>query len=631
MITFGDGMGGEIEEIKKKKMNELMRDRKLNLEIDVNDSEFQEKVIEQSKKVPVVVDFWAQWCLAPNSKIIFNPEIKNIKEIRLGSKILSFDRNFQEIKSGVKSTHQVLSDQMIEIKTECGRNLFCTPDHLILSKKGFVKAKDLKIGDLLSVYLFSNDFYNIEKDERIFLTEEKIRDESKKLGLNKDTYINELKEKGLLNLNYGQEKAYILARLIGFLLTDGSLSMTKNNERFTEFFLGREKDVQEIKKDLELLGFYPSFRKQISKKGKIAGRKFIQTCFRVRVLKTALFILLKTLGGIEGEKFVKGLKIPEWILEGPKEIQRAFLQGFLGGDGPKVTIVTVKRKKRAPFNRANINPIEFHFFAGAKNSPENFAKELSFLLNNFNVKIRKIEIKKEKRYKRKDGKISKLLKIWLKRDLENSYAYASIGFRYSYSKKLQSALAKAFIEQRIAKINERKRKRPQVLKMKNFSISDISKKLNLNYSIVYNWLHGSRAFPPQDAIPYKAWIKMYSDPARKIIFDKIRTIKRRTGKNYKFISLVLNNDTRIFVANEIIHHNCMPCLVLSPTLEKLVKEYDGKFVLAKVNVDKNPAVSKKYGIMSIPAVKMFKNGELVDEFVGALPEPVIRQWLEKNL
>ncbi len=76
---------------------------------------------------------------------------------------------------------------------------------------------------------------------------------------------------------------------------------------------------------------------------------------------------------------------------------------------------------------------------------------------------------------------------------------------------------------------------------------------------------------------------------------------------------------------------CQPCLFLSPTLEKLAKEYDGKFILAKINVDQNRFIAQRYGIMSIPSVKMFKKGEIVGEFLGAMPEPHVRGWLDKNL
>jgi putative thioredoxin len=76
---------------------------------------------------------------------------------------------------------------------------------------------------------------------------------------------------------------------------------------------------------------------------------------------------------------------------------------------------------------------------------------------------------------------------------------------------------------------------------------------------------------------------------------------------------------------------CMPCKMLAPVLEKIAEEYKGKFVLVKVNVDNAPEIAQKYGIMSIPNVKMFKNGELISEFAGSYPESFIREWLEKNL
>ena len=75
----------------------------------------------------------------------------------------------------------------------------------------------------------------------------------------------------------------------------------------------------------------------------------------------------------------------------------------------------------------------------------------------------------------------------------------------------------------------------------------------------------------------------------------------------------------------------MPCLTLSPILEELVKEYGGKFILAKCNVDETRNEAMRYVVMSIPCVKLFRNGKVVDEFVGAMPEPVVRQWLDKNL
>lgn len=74
---------------------------------------------------------------------------------------------------------------------------------------------------------------------------------------------------------------------------------------------------------------------------------------------------------------------------------------------------------------------------------------------------------------------------------------------------------------------------------------------------------------------------------------------------------------------------CGPCKVLKPMLEKLAEEFGGKFVLAKVNSDENQELSEKYAVRSIPSVKAMVNGQIVDEFAGALPEGEVRKWLDK--
>lgn len=76
---------------------------------------------------------------------------------------------------------------------------------------------------------------------------------------------------------------------------------------------------------------------------------------------------------------------------------------------------------------------------------------------------------------------------------------------------------------------------------------------------------------------------------------------------------------------------CPPCRMLAPILKKLTKEYNGKFILAKLNVDKNPNTSIEYEIMNIPAVKMFKNGKIISEFIGFMPESMVKEWIEKNI
>ncbi len=61
---------------------------------------------------------------------------------------------------------------------------------------------------------------------------------------------------------------------------------------------------------------------------------------------------------------------------------------------------------------------------------------------------------------------------------------------------------------------------------------------------------------------------------------------------------------------------CGPCRMISPIIEELATEYDGKAVIGKVNVDHNPEISTKYGVRSIPTILILKNGEVVDKHVG---------------
>lgn len=74
---------------------------------------------------------------------------------------------------------------------------------------------------------------------------------------------------------------------------------------------------------------------------------------------------------------------------------------------------------------------------------------------------------------------------------------------------------------------------------------------------------------------------------------------------------------------------CEPCKLLKPMLEKLAEEYKGRFILAKVNSDENPELAQHFGVRSIPSVKVLFQGQLVDEFNGAIPESQIRAFLDR--
>ena len=76
---------------------------------------------------------------------------------------------------------------------------------------------------------------------------------------------------------------------------------------------------------------------------------------------------------------------------------------------------------------------------------------------------------------------------------------------------------------------------------------------------------------------------------------------------------------------------CGPCQSLMPILEQLAQSYQGKFLLAKVEIDSQQGLASQFGVRSVPTVKLVKNGQIVDEFTGALPESQIRTFLDKHI
>lgn len=76
---------------------------------------------------------------------------------------------------------------------------------------------------------------------------------------------------------------------------------------------------------------------------------------------------------------------------------------------------------------------------------------------------------------------------------------------------------------------------------------------------------------------------------------------------------------------------CQPCRMLGPILERLADQYQGQFVLVKADTDELPDVAAGFGVQSIPAVFALRDGHLVDQFVGVLPEQQLRAWLERIL
>lgn len=96
-----------------------------------------------------------------------------------------------------------------------------------------------------------------------------------------------------------------------------------------------------------------------------------------------------------------------------------------------------------------------------------------------------------------------------------------------------------------------------------------------------------------------------------------------------FDELVLKSNKPVLV--DFWAEWCGPCRMVGPLVEELSKDYEGKAVIGKVNVDNNPGISAKFGIRNIPTLLFFKNGQIVDKQVGAAPKSVLDGKLKAHL
>ena len=102
-----------------------------------------------------------------------------------------------------------------------------------------------------------------------------------------------------------------------------------------------------------------------------------------------------------------------------------------------------------------------------------------------------------------------------------------------------------------------------------------------------------------------------------------------TLNNSNFDQEVLNSEVPVLVDFWAVW--CGPCRAIAPIIEELAKEYAGKIKVGKVNVDENNELASRFNVMSIPTMKFFKNGKIVNEIIGAAPKPQFEDAIKKLL
>jgi len=287
-------------------------------------------------------------CLSPNELVwMADGSKKCIKDVSIGENVLSFNPETLEITETAVVNQFVRKNEfpIYKLKTVSGREIIATEDHKLMTNKGWKtigqmkeNINEYKIGISVKnpVLNYDNNFKS--ENNEIIIDEYTFTAKLESLEINKKTlekYVNSLKTQNLLPLLKNEKKLEIISRIIGYLLSDGSINIyTRKNVKFTQcqFDFGREEDAIEFKKDLSILGFKPCKITENIRTFNNTSHHTFHLCYNGSF--PAFLIALDVSYGKKTETIRN--PIPTWIMNDTANCRREFLKGFQGGDGCKI-------------------------------------------------------------------------------------------------------------------------------------------------------------------------------------------------------------------------------------------------------------------------------------------------------
>ncbi|MEA3514364.1 MAG: hypothetical protein U9R34_02730, partial [Nanoarchaeota archaeon] len=493
-------------------------------------TEYLTEEAEKKKKMPMV---WLviDECLPYSSKVQTEKGQKKIgdivKEFSKGKKlnVIGYDSNTK--KYGiypVTKCYKRPQRQLLKFITETGQSITCTPDHKILSSRGFCEAQN-----------------------------------SKDIALP-------------LLMPYIEDKKPVEARLFGSILGEGWLSTNGKSIGFSG--KGNNDDLEKIRCDLAYLGFKSSSiysRKTKSKIHQSNGKiRDVKGTSHSITSSTKAYNHFRELGAPIGTKVLVPSKIPPWIMKGSKAIKCEFLAGLMGADGS-----IISRNINIP---SDFNPIRFSFnkIKSLENNAFEFAEQLKKIYKDIGIKVS--SIKKRSGNIRKDGNETIKIQMTIAKSLDNVIVYLeNIGYRYCEKKEIEGKKWLAYLKHRNYIIKERNKLRIKALKIhKEQGIGKIriGRILGLPDYVIREWIYyNGKAGMPKKSLSFREWTK--NRVSGENLFVKIiNKIKSKEEIVYDLSVGKVHN----FVADGFVVHNCHEFLpnkgktTASPALITILRE-----------------------------------------------------------
>jgi len=229
--------------------------------------------------------------------------------------------------------------KILKVRTLLGNEALATEDHPFLTPKGMVPLGKIPRTTKVAVFPFTGVEYE-EPTELSIVAREDIQ--ALPIPGSHELLCTELEKRGLLPLNSKNAKLPLLLKIMGFIIGDGTLSFTPKTH--VAWFYGKPEDLEEIRRDVQRLGFKPSRIYSRTRESRITTKysdykfSFSESAFKAR--SRSLISLLAAMGTPLGKKAAKDFGLPDWLFALPKWLKRLFLASLFGADLSKPKTVT---------------------------------------------------------------------------------------------------------------------------------------------------------------------------------------------------------------------------------------------------------------------------------------------------
>jgi len=473
------------------------------------------------------------------------------------------------------------SGELFKIKTQFGYEISVTKDHPLLTKKGMVKAEELRKNVSLAIMPFKGVGYEEVEEELLVNKEFFTKQESL-----------ELEKRGLLPLKTTNSKLPLLTKLFGYLLGDGSVYLSGKKGYVNAF--GPENDLKTIQKDLEKIGFsakiYSRTRdhKIPTKYGEV---NFSSTNYELHAPSKSLAKLFFALGYPQGNKTITPFLIPSWLMKSPLWIKRLFLSGFFGAELSAPRTHT-KTGFVCPTISINKNTVQL-------DNVREYAIQLMLLLEEFGVNTHKLLIRKD--YKNQYG-LTHRLKIQISSEETNLLKlWEQIGFSYNEKRTRLSEIAILYIKEkkRITALRLKTARRVKELKKKGLTLKEVQKLLESKITnkrfLERHYYEQAGQRIPLNFYSFKDYVVIKEEELRMngCFYDEIESISKEffEGLVYDFNI----SETHSFVADNVVVSNCGVRVLKTPftkdqVIEKMSSLLDELFVQCPVGVGKEAKI-----------------------------------------